>query len=133
MEPLGQPAAASARTAMPGFTVVAHRGDSSSSPENTLQSFDAAVSQGFPHFELDAQLTHDECCIVLHDEILGRTTCGALAGQKVADCTWAQLSPLDAGSWLDPKFAHARIPPLQDVLLRYHGAAHIHLVGLRTT
>lgn len=118
---------------MSGFTIIAHRGDSSSSPENTLPSFDAALSQGFPHFELDTQLTHDGCCIVLHDEVLGRTTSGSLEGQEVADCAWAQLSHLDAGSWLDPKFAHARIPSLQDVLLRYKGVAHIHLVGLQNT
>jgi glycerophosphoryl diester phosphodiesterase len=47
------------------------------------------LSAGFPHIELDTQLTADGVCIVLHDEYLGRTiqgsgrvevSCPALAG-----------------------------------------------------
>eukprot|EP00775_Hariotina_reticulata_P004189 gene4189-4437_t len=41
------------------FTIIAHRGDSANAPENTLAAFDAAVQQGFVHFETDAQLTAD--------------------------------------------------------------------------
>lgn len=41
------------------FVVIAHRGFSSQWPENTFAAFSAALSAGFPHIELDVQLTSD--------------------------------------------------------------------------
>lgn len=59
------------------FNIIAHRGHRSVAPENTLAAFQAALSEGYPHFELDAQLTSDGCCIVIHDDDLDRTTDGS--------------------------------------------------------
>jgi glycerophosphoryl diester phosphodiesterase len=59
------------------FTVVAHRGHQGRAPELTLDAFEAALSAGFNHIELDTQLTADGVCIVLHDEYLGRTIQGS--------------------------------------------------------
>eukprot|EP00882_Tetradesmus_deserticola_P013341 GHRQ01014161.1.p1 GENE.GHRQ01014161.1~~GHRQ01014161.1.p1 ORF type:complete len:127 (+),score=24.80 GHRQ01014161.1:959-1339(+) len=108
------------------FTVIAHRGDSSAAPENTLQAFDAAVQQGFCNFETDCQLTSDGAVLLVHDEQLGRVNDGQGA---VAEHTLAQLEQLDAGSWFAASFAGARMPTLQQVLERYKGKAHIHLVS----
>ena len=111
------------------FSVIAHRGNSSLAPENTLPAFDLAL-ESVPAFELDVQLTSDGVCVVLHDEVLGRTNNGT-AGQLVADTSWAALSQLDAGAWFGERGEHAgcRIPTLGAVLGRYRHRCHIHLVS----
>ncbi len=54
--------------------VVAHRGASSTHPENTLPAFEAAIALGAPVVELDVRLTADGVPVVLHDADLARTT-----------------------------------------------------------
>jgi len=54
--------------------VVAHRGASSTHPENTLPAFEAAIGLGAPVVELDVRLTADGHAVVLHDADLSRTT-----------------------------------------------------------
>jgi glycerophosphoryl diester phosphodiesterase len=54
--------------------VVAHRGASSTHPENTLPAFEAAVELGAPAVELDVRLTADGHPVVIHDPDLSRTT-----------------------------------------------------------
>ncbi|GLI69906.1 hypothetical protein VaNZ11_014613 [Volvox africanus] len=108
-----------------GFVLIAHRGNSTDVPENTIAAFDSAVDSGFPHFETDCQVTADGVVVILHDEQLGRTTPGVKGA--VAEATWTDLRELDVGSWFSPDFSHARIPLLTEVLQRYWGRAHIHL------
>ena len=54
----------------------AHRGCSYDYPENTLESFRAALDYEITGIELDIQLTKDGKMIVLHDEKVDRTTDG---------------------------------------------------------
>ena len=56
------------------FNLIAHRGFSERSPENTIQSFDLALKEGFNNFEFDVQLTKDKIPVVIHDSDLIRTT-----------------------------------------------------------
>ena len=42
------------------MNLIAHRGYSNLAPENTISSFDLAISNGFKIFELDVQLTKDK-------------------------------------------------------------------------
>jgi len=109
-----------------GFVIIAHRGDSSAAPENTVQAFDLSLSQGFQNFETDCQLSSDGVPVVLHDESLGRVNNGS---GPAAAATAQQLQQLDAGSWFGPQFAGARIPLLEEVLFRYRGQIHLHLVS----
>jgi glycerophosphoryl diester phosphodiesterase len=76
--------------------VIAHRGASGLTPENTLAAFKVAVALGADGVELDVQLTADERPVVIHDRRVNRTTNGAGA---VRGLTLDQLSTLDAGSW----------------------------------
>jgi glycerophosphoryl diester phosphodiesterase len=98
---------------------IAHRGDSASAPENTIDAFDAAVRAGSELIEIDVQVTADGDAAVIHDESAMRTT-GIDA--PVAELTAAQLSAADAGSWFGPTFGHARVPMLATVA--DWGAAH---------
>ena len=54
--------------------LVAHRGDMSTYPENSMLAFQAAIELGFTYIELDIQLSKDKVPIVIHDDNLKRTT-----------------------------------------------------------
>lgn len=108
------------------FCIIAHRGDSAGFPENTFTAFDAAIDHGFHHFETDCQLTKDGVCIILHDEQMGRTCRGQGA---VAESLWQDISNLDAGSWFSAEHSDCKIPTLEQLLKRYRGKIHLHLVG----
>lgn len=93
---------------------VAHRGFSSSAPENTLAAFKLAMSQAFVHWiELDVHLSRDDIPVVIHDGTLKRTTNGL---GRVREKTAAELGRLDAGSWFHPSFASEGVPTLAEVL-----------------
>src|SRR5262245_52903123 len=86
--------------------ILAHRGASGYAPENTFTAFELARTMGACGIETDIQLTSDDVLVLFHDSKVERTTNGTGA---VKDLTWAELAALDAGSWLDPKFAGERI------------------------
>ena len=89
--------------------IVAHRGASSTHPENTLPSFAAALELGAPLVELDVRLTADRVPVVLHDPDVSRTTDGT---GFVHELTAARVAELNAGTQRDP----AHVPRLGDVL-----------------
>jgi len=98
---------------------VAHRGDSSSAPENTIAAFDAAVVAGSDLIEIDVRLTADGQAAIVHDESALRTTGIDL---PVAALDAMTLGAADAGSWFGPGFAGARVPMFGEVA--EWGAAH---------
>ena len=53
--------------------LIAHRGDMTTYPENSLLAIKAAAKLGFKNIELDVQLSKDHVPIVIHDEDLKRT------------------------------------------------------------
>jgi glycerophosphoryl diester phosphodiesterase len=96
--------------------VIAHRGNSSVAPENTLPAFQAALDAKADIVELDYFHSSDGVPVVIHDEILDRTTdVEAVLGQTglvVGNMSLADLQKLDAGAWFDDKFAGTRLPTL---------------------
>ena len=100
--------------------VIAHRGNSSRAPENTLAAFRGAVDLGANLVELDYYHCADGIPVVIHDRNLRRTTNAVrVLGVKeplVDKQTLAQLGLLDAGSWFDKKFARERVPTLEQAL-----------------
>ena len=58
------------------FNVIAHRGASGHTPENTLAAFQKAIDLGANMIELDAHLSRDGELVVIHDERLERLTNG---------------------------------------------------------
>ncbi len=95
------------------FTTIAHRGASAYYPENTLKSFQGAISMGADMIEFDVQLTRDGEVVVFHDEKLARCTNGK---GRIADYPLAQLKKLDVGSWFGKEYQGAKIPILEEVL-----------------
>ncbi len=86
--------------------VIAHRGASGSSPENTLLAFQKAVDLGADAVELDVRLTRDGVPVVIHDPTLERTTNGR---GSVRETPLERLRQFDAG-------AGERVPTLAEVL-----------------
>ncbi|HET8525835.1 MAG TPA: glycerophosphodiester phosphodiesterase family protein [Actinomycetota bacterium] len=73
--------------------VVAHRGASSTRPENTVASFDEAIRLGAKIVEFDVRLTRDGIPVVMHDPAVDRTTDGA---GFVHELTAAEIASLHA-------------------------------------
>lgn len=109
--------------------IIAHRGSRGTKPENTLVSFQEAVTVHSDGIELDVHLSKDGEVVVIHDETVDRTTNGKVC---VKDLTLKQLKDLDAGSWFDKRYSHCKIPTLQEVLdllkeYRFVGVLNIEL------
>lgn len=93
--------------------IIAHRGDSSVAPENTMPAFTSITNAGAKYFEIDIRLSKDGVPVIIHDSTVDRTTNGTGA---VAEMTAEELRALDAGSWFSDSFADTRIPTLDEVL-----------------
>lgn len=94
--------------------VIAHRGASHVSPENTIPAFEIAIEAGADAVELDVRLTSDRELVVMHDARLGRTT---LNSRLVASTTAEEAAALDAGSWFNREFRGALVPLLNEALM----------------
>jgi glycerophosphoryl diester phosphodiesterase len=104
--------------------IIGHRGYHAKYPENTIASFEAAIEAGAIMIELDVMLSRDRKLVVIHDATLERTTNGH---GSVADLTLAELKQLDAGNWVDTKFAGQTIPELSEVLDQANGRTYINI------
>ena len=107
---------------MKDFKIVAHRGASGLTPENTMASFQKALEFGVDAIELDVRQTSDGKLIVLHDDDLSRTTSHA---GPAAGITYSELRKLDAGSWFGPSFKNEYIPLLSEVVTHVKHKAEI--------
>ncbi|MFQ6026953.1 MAG: glycerophosphodiester phosphodiesterase [Dehalococcoidia bacterium] len=92
--------------------IIAHRGDLTSAPENTLPAFQHALAAGADGIELDVRLSSDGQLLVFHDRSLGRTCDGR---GPVNHYSLAQLQRLDVGSWFGGEYQGLNPPTLDEV------------------
>ncbi|MGG4452770.1 glycerophosphodiester phosphodiesterase [Brevibacillus porteri] len=92
--------------------IYAHRGASGLFPENTMESFQAAVRRKANGIELDVQLSSDNKLVVIHDHSLERTTNGS---GLVRQYTLRELRQLRADKDSSMRVPKAHIPTLQEV------------------
>ncbi len=100
--------------------LIAHRGAGKEVPENTLAAFRYGSEQGFTMFECDVKFSQDRELFLLHDSTLMRTTNGK---GDAKECSWAELSKLDAGSWHSARYTGeplARFEGVVDFILDNH-------------
>jgi glycerophosphoryl diester phosphodiesterase len=97
----------------PYARVLAHRGGGALAPENTIAAIETGLQHGFRAIECDAMLAADAVPVLIHDPTLERTTSGS---GPVAAFSAAELGRLDAGAWMAPRFAGARVPTLVDAI-----------------
>ena len=109
---------------MGDLEIIGHRGYAARAPENTLVSIDAALTAGAGAVEFDVHVASCGTPVLIHDEMLDRTTDGH---GPISHRSVEQLRALDAGSWFQPEFAGERIPTLSDALDHVAGRAeHIY-------
>ncbi len=89
--------------------VVAHRGASSTHPENTLPAIAEALALGADVIELDVHAAADEVAVLMHDRALARTT--GRSG-TIDALTAAELAGLDAGAGQDARYKGTGMPGL---------------------
>lgn len=82
--------------------VIAHRGDHTHAPENTLAAFTAAIQVGADQIELDVRRSQDGIPLVFHDP--------DLEGQPLATLTWVEIQA-----------RQPTIPTLEETLLQVRG------------
>jgi glycerophosphoryl diester phosphodiesterase len=115
-----EPTPAQRLIASPKLLITAHRGNSSIAPENSLPAFEAALAAKSDLVELDYYHSADGVPVVIHDEVLDRTTNAeqvlGKAKLAVSEQRLADLQKLDVGSWFDDKFAGTRMPTLLESL-----------------
>jgi glycerophosphoryl diester phosphodiesterase len=104
----------------PRLLVIAHRGNSSQAPENTLPAFQSALDAKADLVELDYYHSADGVPVVIHDKILDRTTNAEdVLGQAkllVDALPLADLRKLDVGVWFEDKFTGTKMPTLTEAL-----------------
>lgn len=120
--PATVPPSAAARPAWSGPRWIAHRGAGKLAPENTLAAFRLGASLGWRAYECDVKLSADGQPFLLHDSTLARTVTAASAAQVGSNpdavaggLPWATLSRLDAGGWLERRFAGEPLPTLEAI------------------
>ena len=122
--------------------LIAHRGASGYAPEHTVASYQLAMDQKADFVEPDLAISKDGALICLHDDTLERTTnvkdvfpdrySREVTGRNGArqwvanDFTVAEIKQLDAGRWRDPKFAGARVPTWEEMVVLVRGKAGIY-------
>ncbi|MBR5048433.1 MAG: glycerophosphodiester phosphodiesterase [Erysipelotrichaceae bacterium] len=92
--------------------IFGHRGASGYAPENTLEAFGLAAEMGAEGVELDVQLTRDGEIVVIHDEIIDRTSDHK---GRVMDYTLAELKSFNFNNH-NPDYPCCQIPTLSEVI-----------------
>jgi glycerophosphoryl diester phosphodiesterase len=114
--------------------VIAHRGSTYWTPEETEPAYRWARNIGADYLELDVQLTKDSILVAFHDKDLSRTTnvkevFPERANSGINEFTLKELRSLDAGSWFNTAFPKRakntytglKILTLQDVVMIAEG------------
>ena len=89
--------------------VMAHRGASTETPENTMAAFQKAIDDMAGYIEL----TSDGEVIVMHDSNAYRTTG---VDENIVNMTYKEVRRLDAGSWYSDEYKGEKVPGLREVL-----------------
>ena len=93
--------------------VIGHRGAAGHAPENTLVSLRLARDLDAQWVEIDVKLAADGTPVLLHDDLLDRTTNGYGA---VAAIKCDALQRLDAGGWFSEGYTNERVPTFEQAI-----------------
>lgn len=102
--------------------IIAHRGNSSEAPENTLAAVYSALALQPDAIEIDLHLSKDGELVVMHDAKVNRTTNGE---GNIAELTLKELKNLDAGSWKGDSFKDEKVPTFNEVLQAVKGKCRL--------
>lgn len=105
------------------ITVIAHRADWRTAPENSIAAIESSIRQGADVVELDVQKTKDGQLILMHDKTLDRTTTGK---GRIADWPLDSIRTLYLKNGAALKTKH-RVPTLEEALLAARGRVMVNL------
>jgi len=94
--------------------VIAHRGNSSAAPENTLVAIREAIDLGTDCVEVDVRCTKDGVPVLCHDPAIGRVAGGR---GNICDLTLDDLRNVDVGSYKGEEYRGEPIPTFEEALL----------------
>jgi glycerophosphoryl diester phosphodiesterase len=95
------------------YIVVAHRGDHTVYPENTLEGYAATIRDGADYIEIDLRTTSDGKLISMHDASINRMTDSK---GLIKDLTLQQAEELKVRVKSKPDTATYRIPTFEQIL-----------------
>ncbi|HLZ89040.1 MAG TPA: glycerophosphodiester phosphodiesterase family protein [Puia sp.] len=95
------------------FIVVAHRGDHTQAPENTLAAYANAINAGADYVEIDLRTTADSQLVIMHDVSVDRMTNGH---GLVKDLAYDSLRRLKVSNKQHPEWGEFDIPTFSQVL-----------------
>ena len=93
--------------------IIGHRGIKDLAPENTIESILKAIDLKIKWIEIDVKISKDKIPILLHDDLLNRTTSG---NGRPIDFLYKDILKLDSGKWFSKNYTGAHIPTLEEVL-----------------
>ena len=70
------------------FIVIAHRGDHTDVPENTIAAFKNGIKNGVDYVEIDLRTTKDSVLVIMHDATVDRMTSGK---GKVSELLYSEI------------------------------------------
>jgi glycerophosphoryl diester phosphodiesterase len=106
------------------FVVIAHRGDHTHAPENTLAAFQNAIDAGADFVEIDLRTTKDSQLIIMHDATVDRMT--DFKG-RVKDLNLDTLQRMKVWAKQHPEWGHHAAPTFKQVLQLCKGKINIYL------
>lgn len=106
------------------FIVIAHRGDHTKVPENTIEAFKNAIKSGADYAEVDLRTTSDGYLVVHHDATVDRMTNGK--GQ-VKEMTLQEIKALTVLDKEKSSKKVYRIPEFKEVLAACKNKINIYL------
>ena len=95
------------------YIVVAHRGDHTVYPENTLEGYAATIKDGADYIEIDLRTTSDGKLVSMHDASVNRMT---ESKGLIKDLTLQQVEELKVRVKSKPDTATYRIPTFRQIL-----------------
>ena len=95
------------------FIVIAHRGDHTNAPENTIAAYKNAIKIGADFIEVDLRTTKDSQLVVMHDATINRMT--GING-SIQNMTFDSLRNLEVRESKHPEWGNHVIPTFQEVL-----------------
>ncbi len=105
------------------FMVIAHRGDHTEAPENTLAAYRNGIKNGVDYVEIDLRTTRDSVLVIMHDATVDRMTNGH---GKVSELTYEQLRRLRVVDKRDSTVS-CQVPSFEEVLQTCRDKVYIYL------
>jgi len=103
------------------FVVVAHRGDHTEAPENSLDAYERAIKDGCDFGEADLRLSQDGVIVLMHDGTVNRTTDGI---GPISALTFEQIRNLKLKGALRPE---EKVPTFEELLKLCKGKMKIYM------